>query len=130
MRKWCLALRYGTESYETVSKRSIASTSRNRKELFLRSRNLGWRVRGVRELPHSRLNIGTNSSTYGLLMCRFPSMSENGRETLRGSIVNHKTKRVLIPTDNSPAHWSFMSAFKGGRLTIAEVKAEITADEF
>lgn len=52
-----------------------------------------------------------------------------GREVLRGSMVNHKTKRVLIPTDNSPAHWSFMSAFMGRRLTIAEVKAEITADE-
>jgi hypothetical protein len=42
--------------------------------------------------------------------------------------VHHVSERVLIPTDNSPAHWSFMSAFGGRQPTLAQVKAEIDAD--
>ena len=53
---------------------------------------------------------------------------KSGKGSSRGSIVHHASQRVLIPTDNSPAHWSFMSAFGGRQPTLAQVRAEIDAD--
>jgi hypothetical protein len=48
----------------------------------------------------------------------------------RGSVVHHKaTGRALIPTDNSPAHWSFALAYAGERPTLSDIHEFIAHDQ-
>lgn len=53
---------------------------------------------------------------------------KRGAGLSRGCPLQHTTGRTLVPTDNSPAHWSFMSAYKGLRPSLDEVRDEIQAD--
>ena len=46
----------------------------------------------------------------------------------RGSIVLHHTGRELIPTDNSPASWSYLMAFDRKCPTLAEVRTAFEQD--
>jgi hypothetical protein len=49
------------------------------------------------------------------------------RNVARGERVNHRSGRVLIPCDNSPANWSLMMAFKGWRPMIDDIRAKLPA---
>jgi hypothetical protein len=46
----------------------------------------------------------------------------------RGSIVRHKSQRLLIQTDNSPARWAFVLACKGDKPSFEEVKNMVRRD--
>lgn len=48
---------------------------------------------------------------------------------IRGTEVTHKSgNRVLIPSDNSPAHWSFALAESGKTPTLAGVREALCSD--
>jgi hypothetical protein len=47
----------------------------------------------------------------------------------RGQKIKHNSGRILVPADNSPANWSFSSAFSDLRPTLAEIKVLIENDE-
>jgi hypothetical protein len=45
-----------------------------------------------------------------------------------GSEVIHNTKRVLIPSDNSPAQWAFTLAERGDKPTLSQVRQALESD--
>ena len=45
-----------------------------------------------------------------------------------GSIIKHSTGRALIPTDNSPAQWSFTLAERGFVPTIDDIRHGFSSD--
>ena len=47
----------------------------------------------------------------------------------RGSVLRHVSGRLLIPTDNSPAHWSYSLACTGVCPTVEQVKALLDRDQ-
>lgn len=46
----------------------------------------------------------------------------------RGHVLRHVSGRVLVPTDNSPAHWSIALAFAEQCPTLDDVRGAIRAD--
>jgi hypothetical protein len=46
----------------------------------------------------------------------------------RGSIVKHSSGRVLIPTDNSPAAWSFARAILNETPSLGDISREFAED--
>lgn len=46
----------------------------------------------------------------------------------RGEVVRHKSGRDLVPTDNSPASWSYMAAFTGQRPSVEDIQMALSAD--
>jgi hypothetical protein len=46
----------------------------------------------------------------------------------RGHELKHRSGRTIVPTDNSPAHWSVMSAFAGERPTLDDVRGLLQRD--
>jgi hypothetical protein len=46
----------------------------------------------------------------------------------RGEVVVHDSGRELIPTDNSPASWSYLQAFSGVRLDLSDIRRALDAD--
>jgi hypothetical protein len=48
---------------------------------------------------------------------------------LYGEVNKHSTGRDLVLTDNYPALWSFVSAYRGERPSIADIKRKIKDDE-
>jgi hypothetical protein len=46
----------------------------------------------------------------------------------RGSIVRHKSRRLIVPTDNSPARWAFVSACQGDKPSLREIKGMVRRD--
>ena len=46
----------------------------------------------------------------------------------RGSVIEHQTGRALVPTDNSPAHWTLGLALSGRTPTLAEVREALAHD--
>jgi hypothetical protein len=47
----------------------------------------------------------------------------------RGHRITHGSGRVLVPTDNSPAHWSISLAFDGRCPSLGEVMTMLENDE-
>lgn len=47
----------------------------------------------------------------------------------RGQVIKHVTGRILIPADNSPAHWSYCAAFSDLRPSLTDIKRLIDNDE-
>ena len=47
----------------------------------------------------------------------------------RGHRIAHSSGRVLVPTDNSPAHWSISLAYAGRCPSLAEVRTMLENDE-
>jgi hypothetical protein len=47
----------------------------------------------------------------------------------RGSVVNHPSGRVLVPTDNSPASWAFASAILDETPSLENIRKEFTEDK-
>lgn len=47
----------------------------------------------------------------------------------RGSVIHHTSGRVLIPCDNSPAHWVFIMASTGKCPSLVEIKSLFAKDE-
>lgn len=47
----------------------------------------------------------------------------------RGHELLHSSGRVIVPTDNSPAHWSVVSAHLGLMPTLDDVRALLANDE-
>jgi len=47
----------------------------------------------------------------------------------RGKLLIHHTGRQVIPTDNSPAHWSYVMAYSGINPSIREMYKFIENDE-
>lgn len=47
----------------------------------------------------------------------------------RGHALAHSSGRVIVPTDNSPAHWSIVSAHLGLLPTLDDVRALFAADQ-
>jgi len=45
-----------------------------------------------------------------------------------GSLIIHDSGRQLIPTDNSPAHWSFMKALLGIKIELGDVRKAFAHD--
>ena len=43
----------------------------------------------------------------------------------RGSVIQHKTGRALVPTDNSPAHWSLSQALNGEVPSLDECRVQL-----
>jgi hypothetical protein len=52
-----------------------------------------------------------------------------GREEARGQIVKHSSGREVVPSDNSLAHWVFVSAFDNDRPTLADIRQLIERRE-
>lgn len=48
---------------------------------------------------------------------------------LYGEITEHKSGRDIVLTDNYPALWSFVSAYRGETPSIADIKRKIQDDE-
>jgi hypothetical protein len=46
----------------------------------------------------------------------------------RGSALPHHSGRVIVPTDNSPAHWSFAAAVLGMTPTLEDVRMLVASD--
>lgn len=46
----------------------------------------------------------------------------------RGSALLHRSGRVIVPTDNSPAHWSFAAAVLGKTPTLEDVRLQVSTD--
>lgn len=46
----------------------------------------------------------------------------------RGRRIEHASGRILVPADNTPAHWSFMTAFSGHCPTIQDVHRLVDSD--
>jgi hypothetical protein len=47
----------------------------------------------------------------------------------RGQYLTHPSGRILIPVDNSPAHWSYIHALQNVKLGIADIRKLLAADE-
>ena len=47
----------------------------------------------------------------------------------RGHELRHSSGRIVVPTDNSPAHWSVVSAHLGLLMTLDDVRALLAADQ-
>ena len=47
----------------------------------------------------------------------------------RGHELTHRSGRILVPTDNSPAHWSVVSAFAGECPSLDDVRALLSRDQ-
>ena len=46
----------------------------------------------------------------------------------RGRKIKHSSGRILVPADNTPAHWSYMTAFSGHCPTIEDIHELIESD--
>ena len=46
----------------------------------------------------------------------------------RGRKIEHSSGRILVPADNTPAHWSFMTAFTRHCPTIEEIHELVESD--
>lgn len=46
----------------------------------------------------------------------------------RGHVLRHSSGRAIVPTDNSPAHWSIVSAHLGICPTLDDVRRMLNAD--
>lgn len=46
----------------------------------------------------------------------------------RGHALRHPSGRVVVPTDNSPAHWSSVLAFQGAKPTLDDVRRLVQED--
>lgn len=46
----------------------------------------------------------------------------------RGSAILHRSGRVIVPTDNSPAHWSFAASVLGMTPTLEDVRLLVSSD--
>ena len=46
----------------------------------------------------------------------------------RGSVLTHASGRQIVPTDNSPAHWSFALAVLGEKPTLEWVRHQLESD--
>jgi hypothetical protein len=46
----------------------------------------------------------------------------------RGHALRHESGRTIVPTDNSPAHWSMALALCGSRPSLDEVRAMLAQD--
>ena len=46
----------------------------------------------------------------------------------RGHMLRHESGRTLVPTDNSPAHWSMALALCGSRPSLDEVRKMFAED--
>jgi hypothetical protein len=51
------------------------------------------------------------------------------RGIARGEVILHESGRELVLTDNSPASWSYMSAYAKTKPTIEEVRASLERNE-
>lgn len=47
----------------------------------------------------------------------------------RGHELTHRSGRTLVPTDNSPAHWSVLAAFSGLLPTLDDLRSLLRRDE-
>lgn len=46
----------------------------------------------------------------------------------RGSVIAHPSGRVLVPTDNSPAHWAYVLASSGECPSLDDVRSMLASD--
>ncbi len=46
----------------------------------------------------------------------------------RGCVINHTSGRVLVPCDNSPAHWAYILATQGKCPCLNDIKTLLTND--
>jgi len=46
----------------------------------------------------------------------------------RGHALKHVSGRIIVPTDNSPAHWSCVVAHQGGKPSLDEIRELIAVD--
>lgn len=51
------------------------------------------------------------------------------RSENRGQVLSHMSGRKLIPTDNSPAHWSFIESYRASLPTIDDIHNLIKEDK-
>ena len=49
-------------------------------------------------------------------------------DVARGEVIIHDSGRELVPTDNSPASWSYMKAYAGEVPTLREVHGAFASD--
>ena len=47
----------------------------------------------------------------------------------RGSEIDHESGRLLVPCDNSPAHWAYIKALKGECPSLDEVRTLLADDK-
>ncbi len=47
----------------------------------------------------------------------------------RGFVVQHSTGRLLVPCDNSPAHWAYAMALNGERPSLQDIRNFFAQDE-
>lgn len=51
------------------------------------------------------------------------------RGVAKGEIIIHESGRQLVPTDNSPASWSYLSAISDVRPSIADIRRALEQDK-
>jgi hypothetical protein len=47
----------------------------------------------------------------------------------RGQFLRHRSGRILVPVDNSPAHWAFIQALTGQRPDLEDVRSCLSKDQ-